>query len=463
MINFTAIPQDVNGSVELRAQNQLLRILEELIPGMYISTPVGAKVNSAFTRWFSILSYILSTVQQSSKSPISIFYFQGNFDYSEGVYEDFGCKEHHHTGLFICQDTSANYDPNKLNTAGKWVELEAAEKVLKQDSNHFLKIHKYEDSPSLIVYTNKDLKYNTIHKLLRLFMALDEDKWKDTFPEKLIDACAENDIEAFNKLINEFWDSDEVKAIRFKEFENLFKNSHGVEIEKLENRVKNTRSEITQYQNHICTLAKELRDTNEKIMMLKNLNYKEDVTPIYKYLDKHPYIKSFEISGSGLNFTYIAPLLYFSEAPAEKYLQVDYMSDFKKNIIRLIIERKFELYTICKIHFDISTFTVDAKSVETSDYFKHPHIDRFGCFGNHTTAIAEAAETGNFLGAIEQISQAVLNLNFYDGCVIDAMAEDLRIQSELKTWLDKETGELLTTREAMERSGYEYEEIESDD
>ena len=88
----------------------------------------------------------------------------------------------------------------------------------------------------------------------------------------------------------------------------------------------------------------------------------------------------------------------------------------------------------------------------------HPHISRFHCFGNHRQAIYDSAESGDLIGAVEQITQAVLNLNFYDSPVVEHVVSALsQNRSDLRTWRCKETGEMLTTQEIIERGDF-YEE-----
>ena len=62
----------------------------------------------------------------------------------------------------------------------------------------------------------------------------------------------------------------------------------------------------------------------------------------------------------------------------------------------------------------------------------------------------DAAIAGDYFAAIEQITQAVLNLNFSDSIVIGTMLNELLDYPSQKTWRSKETGALLTTEEIME-------------
>ena len=116
--------------------------------------------------------------------------------------------------------------------------------------------------------------------------------------------------------------------------------------------------------------------------------------------------------------------------------------------------------TCCALQFKTSNFGIEyadrSLNINTTA-LPHPHIMRFHCFGNHGTAVREAAETGNYLGAIEQITQAVMNLNFYDSCVINEMLQNLDTDKYRVTWKNKENGMWYSTAEVLERNDY-YEE-----
>ena len=111
--------------------------------------------------------------------------------------------------------------------------------------------------------------------------------------------------------------------------------------------------------------------------------------------------------------------------------------------------------TKCCIKCNTDDFSIyPVTRSDTENIMGHPHIDQYGCLGNHREAIWESAEAQDYIGAIEQISQATLNINFYDACIVGYVmryfSED-RNRHEKKTWLDTTTNELITLEEVIKR------------
>ena len=157
---------------------------------------------------------------------------------------------------------------------------------------------------------------------------------------------------------------------------------------------------------------------------------------------------------------YIAPLIYFADYPAEKMLKSPYYDPEFKEVVKIILSRKYELYAQCKMNFNTHDFSLHScgRCTTNPNYIDHPHISRFNCFGNHRPAIGQAAETADYISAIEQITQAVLNINFYDACVVEEMITHLRRGwRNIKTWKLKDTNEWYSLKEILERKDY-YEE-----
>jgi len=168
---------------------------------------------------------------------------------------------------------------------------------------------------------------------------------------------------------------------------------------------------------------------------------------------KNPYIKEIEAVGDRtIDLWYEAPIIYFDDFIAEKIL-LSYISPEKRKIIKAIIDQEYELMTRCRIRFNTQYFSIEAIQIGNDGLLGHPHLDRYQCRGTHDRYIYEAAKTANYIGAIEQITAAVLNLNFADSIVIDTMLgtlTDNHYFERLKTWRHKKTKVMITTKELME-------------
>lgn len=356
-------------------------------------------------------------------------------------------------GLIINEEAGTHFDFNDFPGAEY---LTKAEEHLKQTPQHFLKIFTHNQENKLYVWTNKPLSPMTFMKLLQLQAAVFPRE--NPIADAAIKAYLDKDVVAFKKVIIDYLTSDAVTEVEFNKFKTCLSSSTTGQITKLERQITDERGNINYWEEEINRSTTKIREWNEQIDFLKTQHEDDaDAKILFKFLKKNPYVKSFEAKEMKILLQYEAPIIYFSDFPAEKYLNKDYVSPLCKKIVKIILGRKYQLMTTCAIRFRTNDFGVEfenrALSIQTTA-FPHPHIMRFRCFGNHGTALRQAAETGNFLGAIEQISQAVMNINFYDSCVINEMLRDIANNSHAKYWRDKDTGEWYSTAEVIERNDY---------
>lgn len=358
-------------------------------------------------------------------------------------------------GIVINREAGTHFIDSNY-TGGQF--LQAASEHLKQSQHHFLNIMTSPYNKKLFVWTNKALEPETVYKLFLLEASINEAQ--ESLAYKFITALTEDNAAKAKRYLTDFMASDAVQQIAFENFKQCMQNTHNVKINTIMNEIRNRRNLINDYEGQIAVYASEIRKKNEELDFLRSTDDEEDQKLLWKHLNRVPYITKFEGNREGyIYLNYEAPLLYFADYPAEKLISASYTSTEYKNILRAIISRKYELWTKCKLEFNTSTFAVEnaTRNAEGSpNLIPHPHIARYACFGNHRQAIAESAEAGDYIGAVEQMTQAVLNLNFYDTCVIDTMVSVL-LDGGKKPWKCVETGEWLSTREVFERGDY-YEE-----
>lgn len=358
-------------------------------------------------------------------------------------------------GIIINQEASTHFELTDYIGA---TFITNAEEFLKQTPHHFLKIFTMPDNNTLFVWTNKTLSAETIYKIYSLEAAVFP---KETPTAKaFIEALLEKDVTKAKNVLETLFTSDKIKELEFEKFKKCLTNTKDTKIANLESKITNNRHSINSYEETIAKLASEMREYTEQIYFLKSLQGDTEERLFYKHLQKIPYITSFQGYEAGyIQLNYQAPLIYFNELPAEKIIEQNYRPLKEKQIVKIILGRKYELWTKCTLVFYTEDFRIDNnRSSAMVRLLPHPHIDRYGCFGNHRAAIRESAEAGDYIGAIEQITQAVLNLNFYDGCVINSMLQTIIDKwSTLPTWKCVETGEMLTTEQVIERGDY-YEE-----
>lgn len=359
-------------------------------------------------------------------------------------------------GIIIHEAPSTRFNPANYPSAEY---LESAQEFLKQTPHHFLKIFTVKDSKFLYVWTNKVIEPDTYYKLYALQASMFN---KDNeLLKNFIDALINDNIENARKVLTDYFNSEDVVNREFEAFSRCLRNQSQRQIDRLEKDIQSNRESIHTYENEIAALASKMRELNEKLAFFKYMQEDNDDHKLfYKHLRKIPYLVSFQGFDNGyIHLEYEAPLVYFSDYPAEKLIAQPARGSYSKDIIKAIIGRKYQLITKCALEFNTANFSIRSDTINNTDnVFKHPHISRYNCFGNHRQAIYDSAEKGDYIGAIEQITQAVLNLNFYDNCVIDSMCSTLIDKRDtLRTWRYKETGEMFTTNEMISRGDY-YEE-----
>ena len=355
-------------------------------------------------------------------------------------------------GMVINEEASTHFHEEDYHHIER---MPALEKLLKQTSSHFLRIFTNRYDRVLYVWTNKRLDANTFFSLKVIQNKLNNEYLNEpkAYVRDFYDALKEKDIDKVRESLNTFLESDYVKNYAMRKFQECMTYNITNNITSLEHALTSYRRSITEHENTIMTLATQIRETNEKIESLKGKDQKEDIEILYKYLCKHPYIKKFTPKDNGrLQLDFVSPLIYFNEYALDKL--ISNRSGEEKIIFRTFKERRYTLMTVCRIAFDTDDFRAIIENIDSSnkDYFPHPHIELYGCFGNHQEAIADSAISGDYLGAIEQISQATLNMNFYDTCVANGLVRCMRDSyRNTKTWLDNETGELISFEEILRR------------
>lgn len=448
--NLTVIPYtEDEANMTFQAFGEIVDKLSQVVNAEKYRTLWSA--NYTVMNIASVLAMLTAMDMEDDHVFKTAYYENNEYRFSRRVNDQDSKK----CGIWVNQEAGTHFEATRYAGA---TYLTNAEDFLKQSPHHFLKIFTVPDNNTLFVWTNKQLNPETIYKLYSLEAAVFP---KDTPTAKdFIEACLEKNVDKARNVLETFFNSDKITELEFKKFQKCLANKNNSRIRNLEDSITRNRDQINNYEDTIARLASEMREFTEQIYFLKSLDANEEDKLFYKHLQKIPYITSFQAYETGcIELNYQAPLIYFSELPAEKIIEQNYRPVQEKQIVKIILGRKYELWTKCKLTFFTDNFSVDnQRTSNTIQLLPHPHIDRYGCFGNHRAAIRQSAEAGDYIGAIEQITQAVLNLNFYDGCVVNAMLQTLKDKwTTLPTWKCVETGEMLTTAQVIERDDY-YEE-----
>lgn len=449
---FTKIPHTLDDVVEMKS------IIEEML----IKIKRISNEYEIYQRWHMTYSMVpLNTLLMyltaldpdiTDTNPFKVTYRHADYYSFERKTTDMSEIS---TGLYINNEAGTHFEESNFPDARY---LTTAQEFLKQTPQHFLRIFTVPSNNLLYVWTNKELTPDTLYKLYALEAGFYPSK--DSLAIDFINCLIKDDAEGARKLLSDYLNSDVLMQKEYERFRQSLISNQRNKIRNLENKISDARASIDSYENTIATLAVNIREYSEELEFIKSQDSEDDHKLFFKHINKVPYIHSYELSGTTLTIYYIAPLIYFADYPAEKMIKSPRVSDDWKNILKIILGRKYELMTQCAIQFNTHTFQTASGGIvnKVDGILPHPHIARFHCFGNHRQAIGASAETADYIGALEQITQAVLNINFYDTCVIDEMLRTIdRSRASLATWRSTETGEMLTTLQVLERNDY-YEE-----
>ena len=413
------------GRLENYAATEFLRMMAE-IERLYFHTNMGETHTRTYLRYKDTMSLVYQRTDQSNAKETA--------------------------GIFITETPRSYYDESNYPDA---IHMTGAEHTIRTDGNHFLKIFtKGTDIKIIWVYSNKSLSLNQVIKLKMLEWALFKDGIENNvLPiDKLPNAILQQDWETANQCINDLLNLDILKKVKFEELKSVFKPNYKRAIEDAEMRKEDLECRFLDYQNKLSSTIIKIQEVNDKILFLENQKRSEpDNEDVINFVLKNPYIQdAYKESENSVNLMYEAPLLYFDEYAAEKVMP--HYDVQEKKIIKAIVDAEYELVTRCKIRFYTDSFNIAVERIGSgSDIIGHPHIDRHGCTGNHEIAIHEAAKSCNYIGALEQISQAVLNINFLDSIVTRRLIELLLGSGRRrKTWRNKETGVFISTEELLE-------------
>ena len=329
---------------------------------------------------------------------------------------------------------------------GNLVRMSGIEHTLKSYRNdpdsHRIRI--YGNVHTLVLIVNVWTQPDQTTALLQIFLSMIETgEGLDSDVKDIVAGIHKNsNIRKANQIYNAMVNTPELtKARTVNTINGVFKEMKDGRINNIKGNIENINYRLNELQNDYSNYLSNKRNLLKELDRIKN---NPDIET--KYIKK----VSKATSGRGLALYYEAPMLYYDDDVIQ-HIRHSYDEEVQF-IFDAFLERRYQLYTRCEVIFYPEDFRVNNMSIgnrnENNYYIGHPHIDRFGCFGNHGEAIQDWAETGDYIGAITQVTAAVLNLNFTDGTVVGELIDTLIDRADdVPTWYDTETGVVLTTNE----------------
>ena len=360
-----------------------------------------------------------------------------------------GCKYN----LIILGGEFSNLPEDSIGNLTRMSGIEHTLKSYKTDpDSHRIRI--YGNIHTLVLIVNIWTQPDQTTSLLQIFLSMVETgEGLNSDIRDMVAAVHKNsNIRKANRIYHAIINTPELaKARTVKAINGVFKNMKNGRIDNIKGNIENINYRLNELQNDYSSYMTNKRNLLEELDRIKR-NPDIETDDIINYIQKTKYIKKVSKSsnGRGLTLYYEAPMLYYDDDVIQ-HIRHSYDEEVQF-IFDAFLERRYQLYTRCEVIFYPEDFRVNNMTIgsrnENNYYIGHPHIDRFGCFGNHGEAIQDWAETGDYIGAITQVTAAVLNLNFTDGTVVGDLIDTLIDRADdVPTWYDTETGVVLTTNE----------------
>ncbi len=358
-----------------------------------------------------------------------------------------GCKYN----LIILGGEFSNLPEDGIGNLTRMAGLEHTLKSYKADpDSHRVRI--YGNIHTIVLIVNVWTQPDQTTALLQIFLSMIETgEGLDNDISSMVAAIHKNsNIGKANRIYHAITNTPELAKTRtVSAINDVFKDMKNGRVDHIKSNIENINYRLNELQNDYSSYMTNKRNLLEELDRIK-ASPDIETDDIVNYILKTKYIKKVTkaTSGRGLALYYEAPMLYYDDDVIQ-HIRHSYDEDVQF-IFDAFLERRYQLYTRCEVIFYPEDFRVNNMSIghrnENNYYIGHPHIDRFGCFGNHGEAIQDWAETGDYIGAITQVTAAVLNLNFTDGTVVGELIDTL-MDRDIPTWYDTVTGAVLTTNE----------------
>ena len=333
---------------------------------------------------------------------------------------------------------------------GRMQEMPALATDLKQNQNNEVKLH--FDGKKLVCQTNSSPKIETFYKLKVLEWTLLSGVLKDTDCSDMLAFCNafyKNDLNAANVALNKIIDFEEIKKKKFSALNKYFKSNKEQDLNRLEQEINNYIRQANEYQETLANIYEKLRRYQDEFTLKLSQEDAFDWDTLLNYLMNHPYITDIdEYNSTKILIKFEAPITYYDAKIGKTTTK--HFEYFAKEVADVLLDDRYTLWTQAGILLDTHNFSVQNAAIGNGTYIGHPHIDKYNCFGSHRNAIENWIRTKDYFGVIEQLSAAMMNLNFADGVVIRKIPETIALNMDLKTFYDNEKKTFVSFQEIKE-------------
>lgn len=351
-------------------------------------------------------------------------------------------------GIVLFQNSRFYSPKTELPVTAKLEALPALEGFLKSKQSGNVKA--YLLRKTLLIEHKTPLTMENFYAIICTYMSIYEKEGYGEIPKELkafFEGLSKNNVEQVNENINKLIDLQELRRKKFSRYEAMFMDRFSKTKQDIEFKIQEAQQNI---QNHLECFAKEtkrVQDLNAMYAGLEERDAKADQKAIIEFLIKNPYIADLECMTSHiLIIHYKAPIKYFER----NIMHILLTKHPDNNFLKILQQDKYELWTECTILLDTYSFKVSPNnSTEVEDYIGHPHLHEYSCMGSHPDEIAEWIKNNDYIGAFEQISYMVLELNLADTVVFKNLCAQLKKHAHRPTFMNKQTKEFKSYNEII--------------
>lgn len=236
-------------------------------------------------------------------------------------------------------------------------------------------------------------------------------------------------------------------------------------ISDLKRRIEENMERLNEYRRKIESTISQLADQNAQIKAMlfghNDVDSRQVIEAIKRYIGKNKTIKTVSVDDDDTLRLYCQSVVeYWEDDEIQQWLNKD---DYRSSIIKLVTSGTLKLITYCRVTLSLSNNTVRGDDTVPSSTryecfltdYPHPHVGRYGCFGNNQEVIQGALSKRDFDTALSTVNIAICQINLTDGCVVDTMCEYLCSNQRIRAFCEVgEDGEYIyyTVREAVARA-----------
>ena len=327
--------------------------------------------------------------------------------------------------------------------------LQGLEELLKKENN--AEIVAYKVKSNIVISSTKQLTTKQWLIIYRLQYQIFRSQYTTPMTRyaELLDALIDENIEKANQYINEILADKTITDNYAEKLGSVFKYNKEQRLDKIKSQIDYARTTLQNLVEQYNERQRDLKNQLETYERVKNENNRVPALDIGRHIIENKNITKAQQFTDYIQLTYLTPLINFNEDAAEDAAVK--RSQFAKDVINTMINGKYTLYTECVIVIYEDMSIQAQKSAATYNQFiGQPHLDNYACYGDHIDYINQFADNFNIVGLIDQVTEMAMNMNFRDGVVTDQLIGILSTHQDMKTWVNNETGEYISTREIME-------------